>query len=111
MLKRPRRFVVIESVDESQTLIEELLRLRILGGNRVMKVPEPSHQRYRMRLAMRGVVLGRSAQAQKHSTENVRQSFHLVDPPEFGLNHTYESSRKELVAKLPLASDAKPMPN
>jgi hypothetical protein len=83
MLERPRRFVVIESVDEPKTLIEELLRLRVLGGNRVMKVPEPSHQRDRMRLGMRGMVLGRSAQAQKHSTENVRQSFHLVNPPEF----------------------------
>jgi hypothetical protein len=29
------------------------------------------------------MVLGRSAQAQKHSTENVRQSFHLVKPPKF----------------------------
>ncbi len=29
MLKRPRGFVVIKSEDEPQTLIEELLRLRI----------------------------------------------------------------------------------
>jgi hypothetical protein len=29
------------------------------------------------------MVLGGSAQAQKHSTKNVRQSFHLVNPPEF----------------------------
>jgi hypothetical protein len=28
------------------------------------------------------MVLGRSAQAQKPSAENVRQSFHLVNPPE-----------------------------
>jgi hypothetical protein len=35
-----------------------------------------------MRLSMRGMVLGGSAQAKKHSTENVRQSFHLVNPPE-----------------------------
>jgi hypothetical protein len=37
---------------------------------------------------MRGVVLGRSAQTQKHSTENVRQSFHLVNPPEFSFGTT-----------------------
>jgi hypothetical protein len=28
------------------------------------------------------MVLGRGAQAQKHSTENVRPSFHLVNPPD-----------------------------
>jgi hypothetical protein len=83
MLKRPRRFVMIESVDKAQALIEELLRLRVFRGNRVMKIAEPSHQRDRMRLSMLGMVLSRSAQAQQHSTENVRQSFHLVDPPEF----------------------------
>jgi hypothetical protein len=35
-----------------------------------------------MRLSMRGVFLGCSTQAEKHPTENVRQSFHLVNPPE-----------------------------
>jgi hypothetical protein len=57
------------------------------------------------------MILGSSPQAKKHSTENLRQSFHLVNPPEFSLDYNYESSGKELVAKLPLASDAKPMPN
>jgi hypothetical protein len=35
-----------------------------------------------VRLRVRGMILGSSAQAQKHSTENLRQSFHLVNPPE-----------------------------
>jgi hypothetical protein len=61
----------------------------------MMKVPEPSHQGYRMRLGMRGVILGHSAQAQKHSTENVRQSFHLVNPPELVWNPSYGKLQKQ----------------
>jgi hypothetical protein len=84
---------VIKSEDEPQTLIEELLRLRVLRGNRVMKVPKPSHQRDGMRLSVmrlrvRGRILGGSAQAQKHSTQNVHQNLHLVNPPEFSFGRT-----------------------
>ena len=54
----------------------------------MMKVAETGYQRDRMRLSamrlsMRGMVLGRGTQTKKHSTENVRQSFHLVNPPDF----------------------------
>jgi hypothetical protein len=64
-------------------------------------------------LSMRSVVLGCCAQAQKHCTENVRQSFHLVNPPELVWNPSYgklQKTAKELVVA-PLANDAKPMPN
>jgi hypothetical protein len=36
---------VIEGVDEPQTLIEELLRLRIFRRNRVVKISQPGHKR------------------------------------------------------------------
>src|SRR5213080_5336544 len=38
-------FVVIESVDESQTLIEKYLRLRVLGGDWVMPIAVARHER------------------------------------------------------------------
>ena len=39
-LKRSPRFVVIESVDEVQSLIEKLLGLAIFGRNRMMNIAQ-----------------------------------------------------------------------
>ena len=55
MLKRARRFIVIESVDKSQALVEKFLGLRVLCRNRVMEIPQPAHQRYRTGLGSRRV--------------------------------------------------------
>src|ERR1700730_12322644 len=81
MLKRARRLVVIESVDEPQTLIEELLRLRIFGGDRMVKIAQSGHQRDGTGLSMGGMILGRSEQAREHPAHHNCQRFHLVDPP------------------------------
>jgi hypothetical protein len=54
---------MIKRVDESQTLIEELLRLRILCGNRMMKITQARHESDRVGLSVRAMILGSSAQA------------------------------------------------
>ncbi len=38
VLKRACRLVMIEGIDKAQPLVEELLGLRIVSGNRVMKI-------------------------------------------------------------------------
>ena len=43
--ERAHGFVVIESVDEPQALIEKCLRWRVLGGDRVMPIAVAGHQR------------------------------------------------------------------
>ena len=50
--KRARGLVVIEGVDQAQSLIEELLCLRILGADRMMQVSQSGHQRGRLRLSV-----------------------------------------------------------
>ena len=49
-LKGTRGLVMIEGVDQAQPLIEELLRLRILGGDGMMQVSQSGHQRGWFRL-------------------------------------------------------------
>src|ERR1700722_16709768 len=83
MLKRTRRFVVIEAKNETQSLIEKLLRLRIIGRNRVMKIPQPRYQGHRLGLRRGVMVLGNGRPEQKHCSENVRLNLHLRYPPEF----------------------------
>jgi hypothetical protein len=63
MLKRPRRFIVIKSIDKAQSLIEKLLGLRITRANRVMEIPQPRHDRHRASRGMRCTVLRRNANA------------------------------------------------
>jgi hypothetical protein len=43
-LEGARGFIVIESVDEPQALIEEGLRLRVLGGDRMMPMAVAAHE-------------------------------------------------------------------
>ena len=52
-LKRTGRFIVVEGVDQAQSLIEELLCLRIPGGDGMMQVSQSGHQRGRLRLSVR----------------------------------------------------------
>src|SRR5437016_13092066 len=53
MLERPRGLIVIERIDEAQALIEELLRLRALRRDRMMKFAQSSLQSGGMALLMR----------------------------------------------------------
>jgi hypothetical protein len=79
MLKRTSCFVVVKGIDKTQTLIEELLRLGVMRGNGMVRIPDAGNQRDRPALRMHGVVLsGGHAQAKKCSIEKVRQRFHLV---------------------------------
>jgi hypothetical protein len=82
MLKGTRRFVVIEAVDKAQSLVKELLRLRIVRGNRVMEIAQPGHERHRTGFGVgRGVgsvVLRCHGQAEKYCAHNGSQNFHLV---------------------------------
>src|SRR5271156_722118 len=79
MLKRTGCLVVVKVIDETQTLIEELLGLRVKRGNWMVGVPDTCDQRSRLALGMRCVLLSRGrGQAKKRSTEKVPQSFHLA---------------------------------
>src|SRR5580700_8088414 len=42
--KRTRGFIVIERVNETQSLIEKPLRFRILSGNGMVSIPETGHE-------------------------------------------------------------------
>ena len=53
---------------------------------------------------MRGMAYWAAHPGTKHSAENLRQSFHLVNPPEFSFEPHIRKLQKRLVAKLPLAS-------
>ena len=83
VLKRARGFVVVERIDEAQSLIEEFLCLRVLGGNGMMKVAQAVYQRDGMNLRMRSVVLGRCGRAEQSNAQHVCQSFHEHNPPKF----------------------------
>src|SRR5579862_2525970 len=72
---------MIEGINEAQPLIEELLRLPVLGRYGVMEVSEAGDKNDWMRRSVVGVLLSGGAQAYKNSTENTCQSLHLVDPP------------------------------
>ena len=63
--ERARGLVVIEGVDQAQSLIEELLRLRIPGGDGMMQVSQSGHQRGRLRLSVNGMTLSRDYPAQQ----------------------------------------------
>jgi hypothetical protein len=62
---------VIESVDETQALIEELLRLGAAGGDGMMKIPETGHEDYGAGGGSHGVFLSRTddSQAQNEHDE------------------------------------------
>ena len=57
MLKRTCRFVVVKCINETQTLIEELLRLRVMRGNRMVRISDSSDQLDRSALSMHCVIL------------------------------------------------------
>ena len=69
---------MIEGIDEAQALVKELLRLRTVGGNRVVKIAQSGHDRDRTDLHVRGMILRRYAQAQQSTAQQVRQNSHLV---------------------------------
>ncbi len=81
MLERARGFIVIEAVDEAQSLIEELLRLRIVRRDRVVEIAQPCDQRDRMSLSMSvsSVILRHRADTQQSTAQHLRQNFHLVN--------------------------------
>ena len=57
-LKRARRLIVVEGVDQTQSLIEKLLRLLVACGYGMMQVSQPRHQRCRFGLGVIHVILG-----------------------------------------------------
>ena len=80
VLKRPRRLVVIEGINKAQALVEELLRLRIAGGNRVVKIAQVRHLSDGVGLRVGGMILGSRTQAKRGTAQHLRQNFHLGQP-------------------------------
>ena len=67
VLERSCRLVMIEGINKAQPLIKKLLRLRIMRGNRVMKIAQARHQRDRVSLCVRGMILRHRAQAEQNT--------------------------------------------
>ena len=63
VLERTRGLVVIKAINEPQPLVEELLGLRVVCGDWMMKIPQASDQRDGVRLRVGGMVLRHGAQA------------------------------------------------
>ncbi len=101
VLKRPRRLVMVKGINKAQSLIEELLSLRIVRGNRVVEIAQPCHQRDRVGLHVRGMVLRRRAQAEQSTAQHLRQNFHLVNPPEFNFEIRAPNNRELAVENTP----------
>jgi YegS/Rv2252/BmrU family lipid kinase len=79
-----------------------------------MKIAQSGHERDRTGLSMRGVVLSRCAQTEKYRTEKMRQSFHLINPPEFeSLGRRSRARRGDTpIPKLPqLIPNPDPLPS
>jgi hypothetical protein len=57
VLERTGGLVVVECVDETESLIKELLRFRIMCGNRVVQVAKTGDQRYGTTLRVVGMIL------------------------------------------------------
>jgi hypothetical protein len=58
---------VIESVDQAQSLIKKLLRLRVAGGYGMMQVSQPRHESGRLgRSVSRMILSGDHATQQEH---------------------------------------------
>ncbi len=110
VLERARRLVMVEGINKAQSLIKELLRLRIVSGNRVMEIAQPRHQRDRVGLPMRGMILRRRAQTEQSTAQHLRQNFHLVNPPEFNFGIRAPNNRELAVENTPCKC-AKLMPN
>ncbi len=69
---------MVEGIDQAQSLIEELLRLRVVGGDRMMQVSQSRHQsgRLRFRLRMRRMILSEDAAASREGEQNGKPEFH-----------------------------------
>src|SRR5581483_4502529 len=82
MLERARRLVVIEGVDVAKPLIEELLRFRVLCGDRVMQVSQACHQSDRLALHGMGMILRERRNAQyepEHDANATQHTDNLLD--------------------------------
>src|SRR6202030_1454445 len=78
-------FVVIEGVDEPQALVEEGLRLRVLGGDRMMPIAVAGHERGGFWFGGGGVVgvllrEGRNRQRKNEGEQNQDAAMHWEPP-------------------------------
>src|ERR1700746_17065 len=73
-LKRARRFVVVESVDLTKSLIKELLGLRVVSRYRVMQVAIATHQNRWLRLSVSRMILCGDHAAEKQTEHDHTQN-------------------------------------
>ena len=62
--------IVIEGVDESQSLIKEFLRLGIAGRDGMVQIAQAGHHGHWPRLSMIRVVLGRKSAAKQQGEQS-----------------------------------------
>ena len=71
---------MVEGVNQAQSLIEELLRFGIAGGDRMMNVAHSRHKRCGLGLSVGGMVLSKRRQAQPQG-EQKRDAKSHTNPP------------------------------
>jgi len=80
VLKRARSFVVVEGVDEAQSLIEELLRLRLVRRDRVMKITQARYEGERKGFGLCGMILcGGNERKQSKAKKCARVFIVMID--------------------------------
>jgi hypothetical protein len=60
-----------------------------------MEIAQARHQRDRVGLHVRSMVLRRRAQAEQSTAQHLRQNFHLVNPPEFSFGIRAPNAEKQ----------------
>src|SRR6266576_306018 len=80
-LERTGGLVVIEGVDQTQSLVEELLGLHILGRNRMMKLAQAGHQRSRFGCGRMSGMLRYCERATSYDKQDGARLHHRNDPP------------------------------
>src|SRR5579864_1661811 len=79
MLERACCFIVIECVNEAQSLIEELLRLGIVRRHGMMQIAEAGDESDGVGRTVCGMILRGRKDAQQSTAKHVGQNFHLRD--------------------------------
>jgi hypothetical protein len=72
-LKRARRLVMVERVDQAQSLIEKPLRFRVLRRNRMMQIAQARHHRDRLRFPHGVILCGGTDREKDRERENDRK--------------------------------------
>ena len=69
VLERSGRFVVVEGINETQSLVEKFLRFQIMRGYRVVQVAKTGDERNGMTLRVVGMILRRPGHTEQKTAQ------------------------------------------